>query len=243
MKPIIGITPSLQPEEKQCYLWDAYSNAIVRTGGIPVILPCVSDKESLQCYAEMIDGLLLSGGTDIEPVQYGEETLDGFEIEWPMTPARDIYEIQLIQAMEALDKPILGICRGHQMINVAFGGTLYQDLNVQLPRKPMLRHFQASPWPHPTQKIFLQANSMLANILGDTIINVNTLHHQAVKSLGEGIVISGHALDYVVEAIERPQNRFIVGVQWHPELLSIENDSWLRLFSALVKNSSRQSTS
>ena len=240
MKPIIGITPSLQPKEKQCYLWDAYVNAIVRSGGIPLIIPCVSDRELLQYYAKMVDGLLLSGGTDIEPIQYGEETLDGFEIEWPMTPVRDVNEIGLIHAMETLDKPILGICRGHQMINVAFGGTLYQDLNVQLSREPMLRHFQASPWPHPTQKINLQSDSKLAAILGDTTISVNTLHHQAVRNPGDGIVISGRALDHVVEAIERPQNRFIIGVQWHPELMSQEDHSWLRLFSALVKESSRK---
>jgi len=124
MKPIIGITPSLQPDEKQCYLWDAYVNGIVRAGGIPLILPCVSDPESLQRYAEIIDGLLLSGGADIEPIQYGDESLDGFEIESPMTPARDVFEVELIRALEVVNKPILGICRGHQMLNVAFGGEL-----------------------------------------------------------------------------------------------------------------------
>jgi len=240
MKPIIGITPSLQPDEKQCYLWDAYVNGIVRAGGIPLILPCVSDDESLHRYAKLIDGLLLSGGTDIEPIQYGEETLDGFEIEWPMTPARDVYESKLIHAVATLNKPILGICRGHQMLNVAFGGTLYQDLNVQLPREPKLRHFQASPWSAPSHKAQLLPDSQLAGIMGATTLSVNTLHHQAVKEPGDGIVISSRALDGVAESLERPQNRFIVGVQWHPELMATEDASWLRLFAALVDESAQK---
>ena len=241
MKPIIGITPSLQPNEKQCYLWDAYVDGIVRGGGIPLILPCVCDPESLQRYAEMIDGLLLSGGADIEPIRYGEESLDGFEIESPMTPARDVFEVELIRALEVVNKPILGICRGHQMLNVAFGGTLYQDLNVQLPREPKLRHFQASPWPTASHKVQLLPNSKLAKIMGATTLSVNTLHHQAVKEPGDGIVITGRALDGVAESLERPQNRFIVGVQWHPELMVIEDALWLRLFAALVNESAIES--
>jgi len=238
MKPIIGITPSLQPDEKQCYLWDAYVNGIVRAGGVPLILPCISDAESLQRYAEMIDGLLLSGGDDIEPIRYGEESLDGFEIESPTTPARDIFEIELIRALEVVNKPILGICRGHQMLNVAFGGTLYQDLNVQLPREPKLRHFQASPWPTASHKVQLLPNSKLTEIMGAAALNVNTLHHQAVKEPGDGIVITGRTRDDVVESIERPQNKFIVGVQWHPELMATEDALWFRLFTALVNASS-----
>lgn len=237
MKPLIGITPSLQTEEKQYCLWEAYINAIAQTGGVPLILPCVMDSDLLQRYTAMIDGLLLSGGTDIEPSHYDEESLDGFAVEWPMTPARDVYEIALTQAVAALDKPILGICRGHQIINVAFGGSLYQDINSQLPREPKLRHFQATPWPHPAHKVQLNADSKLAKLLENTTINVNTLHHQSVKTPGSGIVISGRAFDQVVEAIERPQNRFIVGVQWHPELMSIQDPAWLRLFAALVKES------
>ncbi|MHC1759509.1 MAG: gamma-glutamyl-gamma-aminobutyrate hydrolase family protein [Negativicutes bacterium] len=240
MKPVIGITPSLQPDERQCYLWDAYVDGIVRAGGIPLILPCISDPESVQRYVEMIDGLLLSGGTDIEPIQYGEESLDGFEIEWPMTPARDVYEIELIRAVEIENKPILGICRGHQLLNVAFGGTLYQDLNVQLPREPKLRHFQASPWPAPSHRVQLLPDSKLAEIMGATMLLVNTLHHQAVKEPGNGITISGRTLDGVAESLERPQNRFVVGVQWHPELMATEDPFWIRIFSALIEASSHK---
>lgn len=238
MKPIIGITPTLDHAEKQSLLWDAYVNGILRAGGIPLILPCTTEPDVLQRYLNLVDGLLLSGGHDIEPFHYGEESLDDFVIESPTTPARDDFEIALVQAAAILDKPILGICRGHQLLNVAFGGSLYQDLNTQLPREPKLRHFQSSPWQMPSHRIQLLPGSKLTSILCDTTVKVNTLHHQAVRNPGNGIVVTGWALDGVAESLERPQNRFIIGVQWHPELMAAEDPFWLRIFSALIEASS-----
>lgn len=234
MKPWIGITPTLNPTEKQCQLWDAYIKGVVRAGGIPLILPCTEDPALVQRYVELVDGLLISGGHDIEPRQYGEESLDGFEIEWPMTPERDLFEIALIRSAVQLDKPMLGICRGHQILNVAFGGSLFQDIDLLYPREPRLRHFQSSPWPDPCHHVNLAPDSKLAAIMNDTVLQVNSLHHQAVKEPGEGIVITGRSRDGVAESLERPQNRFVVGVQWHPELMASANENWLRLFSALV---------
>lgn len=236
MKPVIGITPNLQPqgELSQSTLWDAYPECIVRAGGVPLILPCTADPETRRRQAELLDGLLLSGGSDVDPAGYGEEALDGFPVEDPVTPARDAYETALIQMMTAADKPVLGICRGHQILNVAFGGSLYQDLDMQLLRQPRLRHFQQLPWPDPAHRVDLEPNSLLASVMGDTVLAVNSLHHQAVREPGNGIRITGRSRDGVVESLERPQNRFCLGVQWHPELMVPNNPAWLRLFAALV---------
>ena len=183
----------------------AYSNAIAAAGGIPLLCPecCVGE------YLSLSDALLLSGGQDLSPSYYGEEAInDSVRCD----PLRDRYEMELCQAFLSENKPILAICRGFQLLNVALGGTLYQDLNAQLG----FVHFEPSIR-HP---FFAKPDSVLYRLYGEHFL-VNSTHHQAVRELGEGLRVTGQSIEGIVESYESEDpNRLIWGTQFHPERLT-----------------------
>jgi len=234
MRPVIGISCSQNKADKSFYLWEAYVRAINYAKGIPVILPVIEEHGLIEQYVKMLDGLLLSGGVDIDSVNYGEEPLTGFTRGWPITPERDQFEIALTRAFMQADKPVLGICRGHQLINVAAGGSLYQDVSFQ-ESALKLCHFQEAPWSHPTHKVELVTGTKLYDMYNQSSIRVNSMHHQVVKHIAPGYAANATAADNIIEGIESTRNKFIVGVQWHPELLLEKDNNWIKLFSSFVE--------
>lgn len=210
-----------------------YLDAIIRAGGIPVILPVTNNPEVIQQICEKIDGLLMSGGNDITPSLYGEEPYE--QVRDP-SPTRDTAEKTILDQVIQTTKPILAICRGMQFVNVYKGGTLYQDIATDLPQA--LNHelsTETKDLEHQAHDIFVEADSRLAKILGDTKVMTNTHHHQAIKELGKGLRITARAEDGIIEAIETTDsNRFLIGLQAHPESLVRAQPAWDQLFHVFV---------
>jgi len=210
MKPIIGITAGFRNGEEKHYLTDYYVAAVAGTGGIPIILPSLGRDLVAEIY-NLVDGLIFSGGSDLDPDFFGESPQRGLG---EITPIRDEFEFYL--AKRALDgpKPVLGICRGIQVLNIAAGGNLYQDIKNVTNQE----HDQNAPKWAPYHDIELLEDSLLFKIIGKNRIKVNSFHHQAVKKLGTGLKKSAFSEDGLIEAIESiNQDKIIIGVQWHPE--------------------------
>lgn len=229
MKPIIGITPDLEKDDKH-FLRNDYMQAIIRAGGLPFIIPIGHGADIAQV-VDLLDGLLLTGGKDINPILFNEEPHTHLG---EVSPSRDLFELELARQMLVADKPILGICRGLQLLNVAVGGTLYQDLHRQN-EGPMLQHLQKSPNTHPSHFVQLAKGSLLAGIADSERIQVNSFHHQALRDVPSMFKISGRASDGVIEAVESKEKDFVLGVQWHPELLATKGDAIsLQIFDRFV---------
>lgn len=231
LKPIIGLTAMYTELDGMKFFKtnDAYVQAVLRAGGIPVLLPVTTTIEEYEQYAESLDGLLIPGGADVSPSFYGEEPVPEVTV---IHRNDDAFEFALVRKMAQLNKPILGICRGHQVINVAFGGSLYQDLPSQYGKKQC--HCQSSTIrSEPFHTVTLKPESRVAEIFGDTVLETNTFHHQAVKEAAPSFHVVGTAKDGVVEAIEH-ESKFIVGLQWHPEGMAVEYPQFQKIFNALV---------
>lgn len=233
MRPVIGVTHSIHEDESRLMMPMSYANVVREAGGTPVLLPITRDAEVIEAYAALVDGVLFSGGEDVGPNYYGETQL------WAcgdVIPLRDEFEIKLVHTLmeKYPEKPILGICRGEQVLNVALGGTLYQDLKSQVPDS--IAHQQHQIARYSSHQVRIDAGTRLHEIYGCTQIMVNSHHHQAVKEAAPGLVITAHAEDGVVEGFEKPDHPYCVGVQWHPERL-VENEEnaihW-RLFRSFV---------
>lgn len=216
MRPIIGITPSLESGEHKIYTPTSYPKAIIEAGGTPVFFNFTRDQEMIDAYASMVDGVLFSGGDDVDPATYGEEQIWGCG---DVVPLRDDFEIQLLRTLveKYPEKPILGICRGAQVLNVGMGGTLYQDLRSQ--KDGCIRHQQQQSSHYASHKVTVEDGSLLHRIYGSTSVKVNSFHHQAVKDLAPGMQLTALASDGVVEGFEKPDHPYFVAVQWHPERL------------------------
>ncbi len=234
MNPIIGIpcrAGTRGKANRPIYFSNkSYTQAIEDAGGVPILIPIVKDPTNLITLLPHIDGLLLSGGIDIHPDSYQEEVHPTLR-----ETDKQLDELELILMDWALqqDIPTLGICRGLQMINVALGGTLYQDLATEHPGD-----LQHANWDLPPDKIIhhvqLEPGSYMEKVLGVQEVTVNSLHHQAIKEAGRGVFISGRSEDNVVELIEVPRQSFMVAVQCHPEELYIEQPIWNNLFEAFI---------
>lgn len=218
LKPCIGISAGRSGMSSR--VSTAYSDAIIKAGGLPVVIPVTIDASVLRELVKTLDGIVFSGGADIVPEAYGE---DSITCTLEVDKVRDIYELKLLKLAVDRNLPILGICRGEQLINVAFGGTLYQDIPEQLANSE-LKHMQEQDRTETTHAVNIVASSRLSNIVGgDTkTINVNSFHHQAVKDVAPNFVATAIASDGVVEAIEAFPNRSIMAVQWHPEALTAD---------------------
>ncbi len=215
-----------------------YIDAIVEAGGIPVVLPPVEDMALLRAMYERMDAIMITGGVDVDPKYYGEEPhVDLGSVH----PERDIAELPLARWAIAEGKPIFGICRGHQVINVALGGTLYQDLPAQkggpIDHEISVKH---ECWERLDHGLTLSEDSLLAEMLGASQLDVNSLHHQAIKDLAPGLRATGLAPDGVVEAVEGLGRGFVLGVQSHPEMLWQQTDlRWRNVFRAFVRAGER----
>ena len=208
-----------------------YVHALEHAGAVPILIPLLDDPQALDSLLPRLDGLLLSGGGDVEPHRYGENPSAKLEM---LDPKLD--EIELALASWALEEdiPTLGVCRGMQLLNVATGGTLYQDLSGQHP-SAITHCNREQPRNYLTHQVFLEPDSLIASVLGTREFPANSLHHQAVKTPGKDVRISGHAADGVAEALEIPGYRFMLAVQCHPEEIYSEVAACARLFQAFVQ--------
>lgn len=228
MRPLIGITPSQQKDFTAYFMPRTYSESISRAGGLPIILPYVF--QMVDDYLERIDGLLLSGGVDTDPLIWKEEPVPGMG---RIDPDRDRFEISLIKKALERELPILGICRGCQILNVAVGGTLIQDLEKQ--QEKVFKHYQDAPRWYPTHTVIIEEGTKLYQLFGRKEIRVNSVHHQAIKDVGPGFTVSARAKDGVVEAIEKEGKGFVLGVQWHPEAMWEKDSRFLEVFKRLIE--------
>jgi putative glutamine amidotransferase len=210
-----------------------YSEGVSLGGGAPLQIPHGLNKETLRTIFERVDGLLLAGGGDVDPACYGEtasEQVYGVDRE------RDEIELTLARWAVAEGKPLLAICRGIQVLNVALGGSLYQDVLAEMPGAIRHAYFQGMGFErdYPAHEVQLVPGSGLAQLLGGERFAVNSLHHQGIKMLAPGLSPVGHAPDGLVEAVEIEGHAFAVGVQWHPEALAPKDPVMRRLFEGLV---------
>ena len=244
MRPLIGLTLWIAPpDEHRVYptpypfefLGRAYSDMVRKAGGAPVLLPNTTDPEEARRALGVFDGLLLTGGDDIQPKHYGEQARTDTV---KTTPERDVFELAAIREADALGLPILGICRGAQVLNVAHGGTLFQDLR-EFRRPPTNDHTRGGAFYRRFHDVVIEHGSRLHEIMQRDTITIATSHHQAVKDIAAGLCVSAHAAeDNVVEAVEAPGTRFVVAVQWHPEVLP-DDDATRRLAAAFVEAARR----
>jgi putative glutamine amidotransferase len=210
----------------------AYVKALELAGGTPVLIPHVDDLAALKSLCSRLDGLLLPGGADIHPRAYGEEP-------HPLLGSVDLNEdrldLALVDYFLEMDRPVLGICRGQQLLNIAVRGTLYQDIRAERPNT--LKHPNANkPRTYLAHPVQIVPGTRLADLLGTATLRVNSLHHQAIRTPGRNTVISATAPDGIVEGIELPNHRFALAVQWHPEELvaNAGDEHMLRLFQGFV---------
>jgi len=235
-KPLIGITAYDYVKPENGWHYDiSYSNnaaAIERAGGLPVLIPASLSQETLRAIYERLDAVLLPGGGDVNPAQYKSEPNAKLVA---VSDERDAMELSMASWALADDMPILGICRGIQLLNVAMGGSLVQDIpsNIQTD----LRHDIQNQEPRNTflHDVQLESDSRLANILGDTKFRVNSLHHQALLNVAPGARVVAKAPDGIVEAIEVPDKEFVMAVQWHPEDLLDDDSRMENLFKAFIE--------
>lgn len=237
MKPLIGITTEEQAsrdEWRPSYYAQNhhYSDAILGAGGVPVLIPFTHDLAQLRDMYERLDGILFAGGGDLHPDHYNEEAHEAMH---DTSGERDRIELQLIKWAIADDKPMLAICRGFQVMNVALGGTLIQDISSQVPGA---QDHELSTHKHDktfiAHQLTLAPDSKLASLIGDTTVPANTHHHQAVKKPAPGMLVTGWAEDGIIESGEIPSRRFAIGVQCHPEALVRTVPGWQKVLSAFV---------
>ncbi|MCM3710520.1 gamma-glutamyl-gamma-aminobutyrate hydrolase family protein [Sporosarcina luteola] len=229
MKPLIGITSNIDSTAHT--LQNTYIQAVIAGGGVPFIIPTGVESD-IQQITTLLDGLIISGGGDMNPHIFNEEPVPQLG---NVTPERDSIEMELVRHMLTLDKPILGICRGLQVLNVAIGGTLYQDIGSQC-SSPILQHDQKAKREYQSHAVHIEKGTILDSIAASNKIMVNSFHHQALKDVPSPLVVTGKASDGIVEAVESTEHHFVVGVQWHPEALMQNADQVsMRLFEAYMK--------
>ena len=238
-KPIIGVTPDFNAGDREdmggkeptYFLRARYMRAIEDAGGIPVVLPLLSKGAAWRQVVAHVHGLLVTGsGSDLAPELYGERQRHKFA---RMSRERATMELGIAKAAYLADVPMLGICGGMQSINVALGGTLYQDIAAQL--KTPIDHLPAYSATKTTHAIRIAPDSLLRRIAGKARVDVNSSHHQSVKKVAPKLLQTAVSPDGVIEAIEAPDRTFFLGVQWHPDFLYDRDPIQRRLFQALVK--------
>lgn len=218
--PLIGITTrKAHSELYQIPLIASprsYSEALINAGAIPILIPLNLPLDMLNDLIDKIDGVIFTGGGDIDPIKFNGE--DHGEV-YGVDVERDEIELRLVHNVVNIEKPFLGICRGIQIINVAYGGALYTHLTDQLSDEIQHRCFPDYPWDHIAHEIQISEDSRLGEIVGESIIGVNSLHHQGIKALAKDLTPVAYAPDGLIEAVELKNYPFGIAVQWHPEWL------------------------
>lgn len=239
MKPLIGVTPDFNAGDRKdwggreatFFLRARYIRAIEDLGGVPLMLPLAEARADRKRLLQGLDGLLLTGGgPDLDPSHYGERQRYKFRV---MSRRRAAFELDVARLAAASKLPVLGICGGMQTINVAFGGSLIQDIPSQV--EAALRHRQQAPATQLSHAVEIAPKSLLRRIVGRLRLRVNSSHHQSVKRVAPSLVTSAVAPDGVIEAIESPTHPFLLGVQWHPEFLYERHRVHRKLFESFVK--------
>lgn len=230
-RPVIGITASYNEENQRLSLSERYFDAIIRAGGLPVMLPLATDKNVVCALLDSIDGLLLSGGVDVLPARYGEETLPACGT---IHENRDESELMMTRCALERKMPIFGICRGIQVLAVALGATLFQDIESQL-GIPAKQHKQEQPYDDPVHTVRFKEGGLFERITQTTLMPTNSMHHQSIKEAGDRIRIEGITMDGIIEAICAKDNDAVFGVQFHPEYLAHYSDFAERLFAYFVE--------
>lgn len=230
-KPIIAVTALFDDEKDSIWMLPAYLDAVTEAGGIPVILPLIDNNEDIKNLVSLYDGFLLTGGQDINPKIYNEEKAKhcGY-----INHERDTMEEILLSEILKADKSILAICRGFQLLNSHLGGKLYQDISIEKNSGKGSNHRQRKPYNKPVHKINVKEDSLLFKIINKKEINVNSLHHQAVKELSQKVEEAGITEDGIIESIYLKGKKFALGVQWHPELLYRDFEEQFMIFKAFI---------
>lgn len=227
-KPIIAIIPLYDREKNSYWMLPGYMQGIEQAGGIGVMLPLTHDEKTLHQLAAAFDGFLFTGGQDVSPELYHVSDKDKCE---ELCVERDQMESILLKAVIALDKPVLGICRGIQMLNSIQGGTLYQDLPQDHPSSTS--HRMKAPYDRAEHFVDVVKKSLLDDILATDHFGVNSCHHQAIKTLGQDLKAAAVSEDGLIESVYMPQRHFVLAVQWHPEFF-INDIHSQKIFKALI---------
>ena len=241
-RPVIGITvhPVTAPDRNVLDLLLAgIVRGVERAGGLPVLIPLELREETLRGLFARLDGVLIPGGGDIDPARYGaalHSSVGG------MDAARDEVELTLTRWAVENEKPLFGICRGLQVLNVSLGGTLHQDIGAALGARALQHNYPDQPYDLRPHAIQVEEDTLLARSLGQPLLTVNSLHHQACRDLAPGLRVTARAPDGVIEAVEAMQHPFALAVQWHPECL-LDAPEMLRLFEAFVDAAGKPSPS
>ena len=228
-KPIIGLTPSVDEERNRCVVQPGYLESVDRAGGLPLMLPLTDRDEDIAQFVELCDGFLFVGGPDIEPWRYGQELMPECG---PQNIQRDAMEWKLLKAALAADKPILGVCRGIQVLNTVLGGTLYQDIPSQYETE-FCHSMPEPPYNRQAHPIRVVEGTPLAEL--SKAEGVNSRHHQAILDLAPGLEIMAYSADGIIEAVRMPEKRFVWAVQWHPEAFWEEKGMNFELFEKLIE--------
>jgi len=244
-RPVIGITCCMDYEDKKRkypftfafdYLKRHYTEAVELAGGIPLILPNIENLELTGDIIKTIDGLLLSGGGDIHPTFFGQKMIRSLQRSkkyLTITKQRDRFEIELVIKAKKKKIPVFGICKGHQVLNVALGGTLHQDLSL-LNRKTIEHSTKGNIKHKKKHKVEIKKGTLLFSIIKKKTIEVDTDHHQVIKDMAPGFITSAKSEDGIIEAIESPEDDFLLSVQWHPEM-NLEEKTSLALFKSFIR--------
>jgi putative glutamine amidotransferase len=244
-RPIIGIPTQTQPavpgELPRCWIMsNRYVQVLASAGAVPWLIPLLpNDEATLRAIYEQLDGVFLTGGVDVDPSRYGEEK---HPLCGRTDPDRDAVEIQFVRWALQDEKPLLAVCRGFQVLNVAFGGTLFQDIGDQYPNALKHDHFPQPdgkpPRDYLSHPVRVDPTSRLGKFLGAEATPVNSMHHQGIKQLANGLVANAWAPDGLIEGIEGTNGQFLVAVQWHPEEMTQSDAGMRRLFDAFIEASS-----
>lgn len=229
MKKIIGVCPLWDDDKESLWMLPGYMDAVAAAGGMPIMLPLTTDEQEIIQLADMCDGLLFTGGHDVSPEIYHEERIDGMVD--TCTERDQMEEILLREALKK-DKAVLGICRGIQFINAALGGTLFQDIPSQFSHA--LDHHMVAPYDRAWHDVTVEKDSPLYDLLKKDKLGVNSYHHQAVKTLSPQLICMAKATDGIIEAVYKPDQRFVWAVQWHPEFSYKSDEDCMKIMKSFV---------
>lgn len=228
-KPMIGIIPLYDQEKESYWMLPGYMKGIEQAGGIGVMLPLITDEDAIKQLIHSFDGIVITGGQDISPELYHETNFQKCE---QLCMDRDKMETILLKEVVKIDKPVLGICRGIQIMNATFGGTLYQDIPSEY--STSTSHRMQAPYDRVEHQVTIEKNSLLYDILNTSQIGVNSCHHQAIKDLAPSLNVAATSEDGLIEAIYLPNKKFFLALQWHPEFSYLKDINSQKIFKAFI---------